>query len=392
MLATDAGPVGPRTQLLSLINGFEAQGSTVRTYFAGDKLPKNVGRRAAVVDRVGWFGGLAIDVARLGMVQWHRRKVLEELDGQVDWVYEHFNTLGSIGNVFQQRGIPWIVDTDALQYREAKARKMLTLTRLARRIERSVYHRCDALVCISDALKDAIVADLGVPAEKIIVRPNGVDAQQFDPARYEPIRYHDEFTVGFVGSLYAWQGIDLLLHAMNQLRDKDIHVRATIIGDGPARVSFEQLSHTLGLEQLVTFTGRMDWSEIPALIGGFDIAYSGHVPSDDGPVYMSPMKVYEYMAMATPVVASRNADTLVLLADLSEDLLFETSNSDDLERALRAAYQRRSSLNGLGKSLRTRVVENHSWTARIAAMTARIDELIEERSKGSIVGEMLQSH
>jgi glycosyltransferase involved in cell wall biosynthesis len=231
------------------------------------------------------------------------------------------------------------------------------------------------LVCVSDALKDIVVREAGVPASKILVVPNAVDCNLFDPERYQALSIPTpEFTVGYVGSLIGWQGLDLLLRALSIIRDQDkLYIRAVLVGDGPARADLEQLTQELELVNQTMFLGRLPREQIPGVIAHFDICFAGHLSGGSGSVYFSPLKLYEYLAMAKPVIASATEDARRLVADGETGFLFPTGDLVGLIRALRDAHTYQRELREMGKRARERIVAHHSWTARVRSMIAEID-------------------
>jgi glycosyltransferase involved in cell wall biosynthesis len=352
---------GPRAHVLGIIGGFEHQGWTVSRYIVGDRMPDVIARDGERMLRRGRAWTLAADIARVGLRRRNARGAWAELGPRVDWVYERFALFQSLGSRFARAGIPWILETNALLTDEAsRERAGVVLTGLSRRLEREAYHECTALIAISHALADRLVAEMGVPREKIAVIPNGVDVQRFDPARVSARRSASAFTVLFVGSLASWQGLDILLRAAAAV--PDIHV--TIAGDGPERAALEALAG-----DRVQFLGRLSPDDIPALIASVDVCYSGHT------AFRSPLKLYEYMAMGRPVISSAVPDATAALVDGQSGFLFPPGDLEGLTHALRRAHAARECLDVMGQRARREVVAHHSWDARVAAISAHVAAL-----------------
>ncbi|MBK7051095.1 MAG: glycosyltransferase family 4 protein [Rhodoferax sp.] len=68
------------------------------------------------------------------------------------------------------------------------------------------------------------------------------------------------------------------------------------------------MAKELKIDDIVTFTGRVSGDSVPSYIEKFDLCFSGQLPSAIGGMYHSPLKIYEYMAMGKPVLASNFAD------------------------------------------------------------------------------------
>lgn len=359
-LSSDAA--GPRAHVLGVIDGFERRGWTVSRYIAGDRMPEVVARDGEAMLLKGRAWTLAADIARIGLRRRNASGAWAELGSRVDWVYERFALFQSLGARFARQGIPWILETNALLTEEAsRERSGVVLTGLARRWERAAYHSCTALIAISQALADRLVAEMGVPREKVAVVPNGVDVHRFDPARVNTPRSAGAFTVLFVGSLASWQGLDVLLRAAALV--PEVHV--TIAGDGPDRAALQAMAG-----ERVTFLGRVAPSDVPALIAGADVCYSGHS------AFRSPLKLYEYMAMGRPVISSAVPDAVAALVEGQSGFLFTPGDVDGLAGALRRAMAARECLDVMGQRARRDAVEKHSWDARVAAICAHVEALI----------------
>lgn len=358
--ASDAA--GPRAHVLGVIDGFERRGWTVQRYIVGDRMPAVVSREGESMLNRGRAWTLAADMARLALRQRHGSSAWSELGAKVDWVYERFALFQALGARFARRGVPWILETNALLTDEAsRERSGVVLTGVSRRLERSAYHACTALVAISQALADQLVAEMDVPRDKIAVVPNGVDTRRFDPARVNARRCAG---VLFVGSLASWQGLDTLLRAL-----VDVPMEVTIAGDGPERAALGALAEQLGIASRVRFLGRVAPDDVPALMAGADVCYSGHS------AFRSPLKLYEYMAMARPVVSSAVPDAQAALVDNVSGFLFRPGDVADLTRALRAAHAARECLDVMGERARRDVVAKHSWDARVATICAHVEAL-----------------
>lgn len=379
-----AAASGPRSHVLGVMRAFEALGWEVRPFIAGDLLPPGTsGSGSERALSSGTLRTLAADLTRLALGFVNSRRAVRRLGG-VDLVYERFATLQTLGRAFQRRGVPWVLETQGLFFEEARSeRKSLVLTGPARRMEVAAYRDCDALVCVSHSLKELVVERTGADPQKILVVPNGVDTTLFDPERRSLRRRASEtaragaLTVGFVGALLEWQGLDLLLRAVAALREEGVPVSAEIVGDGPDGERLRRLAGEFGVRKHVRFTGRVPMPEVPGCIAGFDLGYAGH-SERSGAMYHSPLKLYEYAAMARPLLASDFDDARSLSESArGAGFLFEPDNAEDLIRALREAYKQRDQLPEHGAALREACLREHSWEARVAGTLPHLQTLLE---------------
>jgi glycosyltransferase involved in cell wall biosynthesis len=379
----DAEMSGPRSRILGIMSGLKQQGWQIYPFIVGDRVPRQWSAKGsgAAISR-GWVKTLAVDLMRLVLGVQNTWKSWQELHTQVDWVYEYAATLQCLGWFFQWRGVPWILQAEALLFYEAKVeRKALVLGTLARWIEIGAYRQCDVLACVSETLRDILVEDFDISPEKIVLVPNGVDIQFINPENHHTQRIFPKFTIGFVGSLYAWAGLDLLIESIADLRAEGLDISLVVIGDGEMKAHWEQQVKALDLTEHVTFLGRLRWQEIPPYIAGFDIGFSGQVQLQMGKMYLSPMKLYEYMAMAKPVVASNFEDARRLIDEGRTGFLFESGNKAALKQALIRAFNQQEQLPEMGKLARQEIELNHSWSARMEVLVNEASQILKQEKK-----------
>ncbi len=374
----EAEASGPRSHMLGFIRTCETLGWEVKPFIVGDRVPREwVTRGSDSIVSKGGLRALATDALRVGLGANNARKAWQELGRQVDWVYERYAAFSALGRPFKRHGIPWILETNAPMFYEAKTeRKSMVLTGLARQMEVRAYRECDVLVCITEALKELVVEASGISSDKVIIVPNGVDTKVFDPDRHPPKRQFDGMTIGFVGNLYPRQGVDLLIEALRDLRQEGLNWSLVVVGYGPMRDEWEAKAREFDLGDCVKFVGQVPWQEVPQYIAGFDLCYTGQTQLPVGKMYHSPLKLYEYMAMAKPVVASAFEDARRTIEESQTGFLFEPGNVESLKQALLRADCIKEQLPEIGKQAREVTVTQHSWKARVRSMTARIEQIL----------------
>ncbi|MEL6458844.1 MAG: glycosyltransferase family 4 protein [Cyanobacteria bacterium J06636_27] len=378
----DAEMSGPRSRILGLIQGFKSSGWEVETFIVGDRVPQNWSAKGSgeAISK-GFFRTLAVDLVRITLSIINSWKSYRELRNKVDFVYEYAATLQCLGWIFQRRGIPWILQAEALLFYEAKAeRKALVLDGIARWMEIKAYKKCDILACVSETLKDILVRDYDIRPDKIVLVNNGVDINFLNPELHQPSRIFSGFTIGFVGSLYAWSGLNLLIETIAELRKTGVDISLVVVGDGAMKSAWENLAESLRISENVAFIGRVSWQQVPQYIAGFDVGFSGQVQLQMGQMYLSPMKLYEYMSMAKPVVASAFEDAKRLIDDGKTGFLFQPEDKHDLKRALLSAFHQQDNLPQMGKLARKEIVNHHSWDSRVQVLVKGVEQILEKRS------------
>ena len=373
---------GPRSRILGLIQGFESLDWSVESFIAGDRTPQEWSAKGSgeAVSK-GFLRTLAVDIVRLGLGAFNSWQSWRELRNQVDWVYEYAATLQCLGWIFQRQGIPWILQVEALLYYEAKVeRKALVLDSIARRLELWSYQQCDVIACVSDTLKEILVEDIGINPDKIILVPNGVDIKFLDPQLHQAKRLFSGFTIGFVGSLYSWAGLGLLLEVMSELQTEGYQIFLVIVGDGEMASTWFELTQNLGLEKQVQFVGRVPWQEVPPYIAGCEIGYSGQLQLQMGKMYLSPMKLYEYMSMGKPVLASAFEDAQRLINEGETGFLFQPGDKQTLKQALLKAFDTQDQLLSMGQKARKQIEIEHSWTNRVQHLLEKTETILSRKN------------
>jgi glycosyltransferase involved in cell wall biosynthesis len=300
------------------------------------------------------------------------RKLLQRV--RPDFVYKR-HALYDVGAVLgaQAERVPLVLEVNrpysARSYYDFEP---LTFVTTAARLERKAFEAATLIVVVSTPLK-SFVLDQGVPADKVLLTPNGANPARFidNPREGAAIRQRHGLgnvtVVGWVGILREWHRVDLLIEAIASLRS----MRLLIIGDGPDRPRLEALAREKGVERAIVFTGRVPHEDMPGYISALDIA----VASDDRTGFASPMKILEYMAMGKPVVAPRMANIEDLILDAEDGLLFNPGDLSDLTSALRRLQDDIPLRRRLGTSARTKVERERNWKCNAGRVLERLSAL-----------------
>ena len=237
-----------------------------------------------------------------------------------------------------------------------------------------LFEQCERLNLIA-ATRIFVVAEVernnlikaGVPPEKILVNPNGVDVEKFRPGvgrdtiRGELGVGDDATLAGFVGTFGPWHGVLTLAEAI-ALLPEDCGIRFLFVGAGMFRDEVERIVSDAGRSEQVIFAGQVEHEKVPALLDACDILLSPHVPMTDGSEFFgSPTKLFEYMAMGKAIVASRLGQIAEVLDDEETALLIEPGDARQLADAILRLSNSRELRERLGAAARRVAVERHTW-------------------------------
>src|SRR5690606_5917989 len=167
------------------------------------------------------------------------------------------------------------------------------------------------------------------------------------------------FTVGFVGTLKPWHGTETLIDAFSRITDARPDARLIIIGDGPERQALESRAAERGAADRILFTGAVDPADVPGWLRLIDVAAAPYPAAGDP--YFSPLKVLEYLAAGSVVVASRVGQLPELIDHGRTGLLVAPSDAGELAAALLRLAEDPELRRELAAAGRAEVARARSW-------------------------------
>jgi len=258
--------------------------------------------------------------------------------------------------------------------------------RLTRALETHVLRRADAVTTICEGLRGAIINERGVPAERVSVIPNAVDISRFqpnpqpDPALALELGLDQGPVVGFIGSFYAYEGLDLLISALPRLIERAPDVRLLLVGGGFQDQPLRQLCSKLGLQDRVVFTGRVPHQQVGRYYDLVDIfAYPRH--SIRLTELVTPLKPLEAMASGRLVVASDIGGHRELIDDRKTGYLFPAGDRDALADTLAELLESRQQWPTLKQNGRNFVEHQRNWAKSIQGYAPIYRHLLDGRKK-----------
>lgn len=224
----------------------------------------------------------------------------------------------------------------------------------------------DRIICVSQNAKNHLVQNRGVPSEKIIVLRNGVDINRFQPYPEERSIVRKALGIDgqplliFVGNFYEWHDVQTLLDAFAQVIQIKGDVHLLLVGDGKKKNAMMKYAVSLNIEHAVRFAGLVPHLEVPKLVGAADIAVAPY-KSKERELWLSPMKIFEYMASGTAIVASQVGQIDEIIQDNHNGLLFPQTDVASLTGALLRLLEDGGLRARLGQQARKDAMEKYSW-------------------------------
>jgi glycosyltransferase involved in cell wall biosynthesis len=227
--------------------------------------------------------------------------------------------------------------------------------------DRVLARRTDAIITVSQAVREAIAAELRHPSAPLEVIYNPVDLDRFRPDnRREEVRAAlglepEQIALGMVGRLVEAKGHRYLLEALAILLPQHPQARLLIIGDGVLRGELEELGRELGIADAVRFLGLR--RDIPDLLNALDIFVFPSIWEG------LPVALLEAMACELPVVASDIAPVHEVVGDRRAALLVPPTDIQGLAGAIARLLADRQLARQLAAAGRERVKEKFSARA-----------------------------
>ena len=239
--------------------------------------------------------------------------------------------------------------------------------RLSQRLETHALRQVDHVFTICEGLRRDI-AGRGIAADKITVIPNAVDIAAFEPggqpdeALKATLGLAGATVVGFIGSFYAYEGLDLLLAATPALLQRYPEVRVLLVGGGPQESALKAQAAALGLADKVVFAGRVPHDEVKRYYDLVDmLAYPRH--SMRLTELVTPLKPLEAMAQGRLFVASDVGGHKELVRHGETGWLFKAGSAEALAESIMTALGRSERWPELRRAGREFVEQERNWAA-----------------------------
>lgn len=319
------------------------------------------------------------------------------------------SSIGSYAGVVASRrlGAPLVLEYNGSEVWTAKRwGRGLRYEEIALRAEEASLRHAALVVTVSDVLRDELL-ERGVPPERVVAHPNGVDPERYTPSlldadeRTELRERHgivaNALVAGFIGTFGQWHGVDVLARAIVRLADESPalleqhRLHFLLVGDGLRMTEVGEILRDRRGAQHVTLTGLVPQTEGARYLAASDILLSPHVPNPDGSRFFgSPTKLFEYMATGRAIVASeleqigdvlqpglRVGDLPVgpPMSDAPElAVLAKPGDVAELATAIRWIVEQPAWRERLAANARARVLERYTWRHHVDAVLDRLEQ------------------
>jgi glycosyltransferase involved in cell wall biosynthesis len=201
--------------------------------------------------------------------------------------------------------------------------------------------------------------------DRVVVIPNGVDTQRFNPdVRGDEIRsrlgVHESKIVLFVSSLLRWhkyKGLDVLIEAIALVRKQLPQTKLLVVGGGELETKYRQLAHQLGIGDCVIFAGNVSEDELPKYYASSDMLV---LPSKDRSEGFG-LTILEANATGKPAVGTTVGGIPSVIQNGYNGLLVPPNRPEALAEAIKTALADEDLLERMGRNGR-KFAEQHDWS------------------------------
>ncbi len=253
------------------------------------------------------------------------------------------------------------------------------LIRSLDRLASFLYHQCDRIVVVTEAFKENLTRQRGLPEEKIDVIENGVETEEFCPrvnshALQERLGLNGKFVVSYIGTMGYAHGLEVVLEAARNLKEVQRDVLFLLVGEGAEKEKLQALAEKEHLTN-IRFLHQQPRDTIPLFINASDVCLVLLRKADVFRTVL-PSKMLEFMACGRPVVLGVDGQARRILDQAQAGIYTTPGDAASLTQVVMNLY-RDSSLRGrLGENGRDFIVKHYSREQQALEYLSIMERLI----------------
>lgn len=242
--------------------------------------------------------------------------------------------------------------------------------RVTRALETFAIKRVDAVTTICEGLKDDILAR-GVSADKVTVIPNAVNIENFSVSATQDTQLAQELgldgkqILGFIGSYYAYEGLNILLDALPRMLAENTNVRVLLVGGGPQEDALKAQAAQLNITDKVTFIGRVPHDQVQRFYNLIDVLVYPRLKMRLTDL-VTPLKPLEAMAQGRLLAASDVGGHRELIQDEKTGILFKADDAASLADSVLSLLNSPEKWDALRQQGRVFVETERNWLVSVS--------------------------
>jgi len=307
----------------------------------------------------------------LSVVRLLRQRIFQLLDRQpFDVIHAHSPALCGLAasQAARSRKLPWVYEIRAFWEDAAvdqdKTKVWSPRYQVSRQLEGFVARRADAVVGIANhILQD--MRERGIDPRKLFHVPNGVNAERFralprDSQLAAQLGLNQETVLGFIGSLYRYEGIAWMLRAAAKLRRDGVSFQILIVGQGEEMQDVQAAIQESGMQDFFKAVGQVPHDQVQRYYSLMDVMVYPR-RSVRLTELTTPLKPLEAMAQGKAVLASDVGGIRELVEPEVPCMLFEADNAEDFCVKAKQLISDKRLREDLGERGRQMVLRAKDW-------------------------------
>ncbi len=298
-----------------------------------------------------------------------------------DLIHAHLHEGALIGALLKKiLGIPLIFDCQGSLTGEMIDHGFMAsnsvMSRIFSHIERFIDKRADMIITSSTLAAEDLTNRWRIPERIVTTLTDAVNTDEFYPINSDCLKKEldlpgDRPIVAFLGLFNSYQGVDLLMDVIRILKQRLTKVHFLLMGFPDER--YRQLAAELAIADMITFTGKVDYTKAPHYLCAADVAISPKISLTE-----ANGKLFNYLACGLPCVVFDTPVNREILGEIGVYANF--GDATDFADKLEALLGNSDQTTRLGRISREKAVLEHSWHARGAALVQLYQTLLASRS------------
>ena len=240
----------------------------------------------------------------------------------------------------------------------------------------SFTKKMDAIIVTSNELYEGIKKEYKISNEKLILIPNGIDADTCKPNLdisnlKEKYRLQNEKIILTIGVMSGQKGHDLLLKVLPGILKENKNVKLVLVGYGPELNNLKNMAKKLDISENVIFTGKVPHKELQFYYNLPDVFVFPTLRVEG-----APLVIPEAMACEKPVIASRIGGIPTVIENYKDGILVEPGNLEELKEKILEVLNDEQLAKKLGENARKKVVEKFSLDKMVEDTIKVYEEIV----------------
>ena len=260
--------------------------------------------------------------------------------------------------------LPLVVEINGLVDEEAEMlgrHTNIIKSIIGKKVRKLFFRHTNKIIAVSPEIKKELIKQYDIPIKKIEVVSNGANIEHFKPLNKQIIQdelgLSNEFKyICFVGNLAPWQGVEYLINVAPFILKIIPEMKFLIVGGGIMKEKWEEMINNKSLSNDFIFVGSVPFETVPKYINASDICAAIFTNNRK----CSPIKVFEYMACAKPVILNDIGDDTKIFAKSNSAFFVSVENPDRFADELYKIISNED-LKQIGANGRKFILENYTW-------------------------------